>query len=108
MPTLNFTCSDERCQQELEIEITIEPIIPARLHGHPDTWCEAEGGDVEIVEGIVCDGDILDEDNKFVRKCEKVYSDTSDIPNFHLLIDKCIADMKYDCDGPDTIEEMYD
>lgn len=44
--------------QELEIELTgsVEEYRPARLHGHPDTWSPAEGGDVEV-ENAVCKTD---------------------------------------------------
>jgi hypothetical protein len=40
----------DRDGQELELDITgsVIPYVPARLYGHPDTWCPEEGGEVEI------------------------------------------------------------
>lgn len=33
---------------DVEVEVTsYEPYTPARLHGNPDFWCPAEGGEVE-------------------------------------------------------------
>ena len=33
----------------LAIEFEITPYVPARFTGHPDTWCEEEGGDLNII-----------------------------------------------------------
>jgi hypothetical protein len=33
----------------LAIDFTVSPYIPAKLTGHPDTWYEAEGGELEIL-----------------------------------------------------------
>lgn len=48
-----------RNNDEDEIELTIvgdvEPYVPAKLSGHPDSWCPSEGGDV-CVEAVLLDG----------------------------------------------------
>jgi hypothetical protein len=33
----------------LVIEFTVTPYIPSKLTGNPDTWCEGEGGELEII-----------------------------------------------------------
>jgi hypothetical protein len=38
---------------EVEVEGVVNPYVPARLSGHPDTWCPEEGGDVEITSAKV-------------------------------------------------------
>jgi hypothetical protein len=32
----------------LAIEFTVSPYIPPKFTGHPDTWCEEEGGELEV------------------------------------------------------------
>jgi hypothetical protein len=32
----------------LVVEFTVSPYIPPKFTGHPDTWCEEEGGELEI------------------------------------------------------------
>jgi hypothetical protein len=38
---------------EFEVEYNAEPFVPAKFSGHPDTWCPAEGGEVEITD-VLC------------------------------------------------------
>lgn len=33
---------------EVEVDYTASVYIPQNLSGHPDNWCPAEGGEVEI------------------------------------------------------------
>lgn len=33
---------------DVECFIYAEPYVPARMSGHPDSWTDAEGGDIEI------------------------------------------------------------
>lgn len=40
--TLNNDC--------VYVDYSGTPYIPANLSGHPDTWCPAEGGEIEIEE----------------------------------------------------------
>jgi len=32
----------------LAVEFNVSKYIPAKLSGHPDTWCEEEGGELEV------------------------------------------------------------
>lgn len=32
----------------VSVNFSGSPYVPARLTGHPDTWCDAECGDIEI------------------------------------------------------------
>jgi len=42
--------SPEGYEYEVEVEVlgSVEPYIPARTWGHPDSWYPAEGGEAEV------------------------------------------------------------
>ena len=104
---ISFTCTEEMCQNELEVEVSVTPYVPAQTYGPADRCYPAEGGDIEIEEGVTCAGKVLDEDGNFIRVCGRTYYDTSDIPKLDDLVVERIKDMKWDYDGPDTLEEKY-
>jgi len=46
--TYNYILETEQGDIKLELEVThAEPYRAAKLTGHPDTWCPAEGGDID-------------------------------------------------------------
>jgi len=52
---MKITIETELGEFDLEIDIThMEPFEPVRLHGHPDTWHDSSGGDIDydIVSAI--------------------------------------------------------
>lgn len=80
MTTINFTVEREVVvdgevdyeEIELEIEGVATPYVPARLSGHPDNWCPAEGGEVEIehilLDGKPWDGELTDSERQYAEE----------------------------------------
>jgi len=80
MATINFTVEREVMidgevdleEIDLEIEGVATPYSPARLSGHPDTWCPAEGGEVEIeyvlLNGKPWDGELTDSERQYAEE----------------------------------------
>jgi len=48
--SIEIEIDGEWIEFEFEIEFSASAFVPARLHGHPDTWCPAEGGEIEVTD----------------------------------------------------------
>jgi len=59
---MDITIETDLGEFDLKVNVThIDPFIPARLHGHPDSWHPESGGEIEydIVSVIHSENDYL-------------------------------------------------
>lgn len=50
MPSIKIECPV--CEEFFELDVNVEPFVPARTYGPPENCSPAEGGEVELSDAI--------------------------------------------------------
>ncbi len=66
-------CEDscELVEKEYEVSGHVSAYVPARLHGHPDSWAPAEGGEVEDIT-VTLEGKDVDLDDFSAKEQDRM------------------------------------